>query len=1632
MVCEPHFQREPDYHADLERVPHRVPDSYHFSNNYSIPHSVQVDSAGHSTSCDLDHADAALEAGLKTIPLILNDATGGLNDAIHPAGIAANQLSKLENYYTDEKGVFLRKRKGKELIQYAPIDPQPFTTDGDTKGLWHLEESATPYDDVSANNKNFNSSLGTVTAVTGLFSNGQTFLRPQLDADGLLPDGVTPEVGSVIWNSSVAYLNGLSAVCFEAWVKLDGSMTGKPTSAGFQSSPANVVSFSDSGAALVATCRQGIASSPGQLYNGLSVCRDWDSTNNTHAGNPYFKLTIKTAGVAGTETIIRSNQVDFGRWYHVKGQYDSATGVMEIFVNGDSQATATPVGGGVIDDALSRYIVAGGCQDPLVASPSALLGLGRVFSSVQGTLDECRISSVTRAAFPFKKPRGMGFEYAGSDGTRQSVVSAEGGLYYTVGNTEWTLIQAGFSEEAYWDAVFVKDKLYLANGVDNNVAWDSDTLVTWGNPAVPPVLVLSAGTGVTAGTRRMAFTYVYGDVETGMSPYAEIENPGGNQIDMTGIPSRHSNATAVRAYATKPGDNDTWYLYREIPHDPNAEMQISGLYTAGSPAGYLTDTGGFGPADADLGGSDYPEIASVVQTAVTPKPRFLLAEHNRVFGCGILDRPYDLLWTELATPDAWRVFNFCPASANKGPLIALASFYGEIQASKSGNATLILRGDNPQNWAVFETLHQDVGCIDHWGYVRRYLEDTDRYVLAFPGRDGFYEYAGQSIRKVSKDIQKTVDRLVQNNSTRLDWTVTTQAQFQAQPFAGGSAALNVLANKYDRDGLRETPGRAGLTNQLDYIGLWEDSDVLVSGKVIAVCKGAAEGEFWFSDDASNDLWHTTDNFQTKASVAAVGGGTERIIEIVAQAADDIYWLLTDTENADGKSSDGGFIYTWDNGAAALNPIYGTKLYYDLDIPVWMESPGGNAASGRTIGRGVYQLTGSPNNIFLNHAQTLRTLVTVPTINTGGFVHPNQTVFSNPSIQGAFSSIVFNGLLSAGSNANSLSLGIGFYAFETQAPSGGTNISSQSVQYTRREFPFWRGGTFRPQAYWDSTNGRLVFLASTAEDGNGNRSTYLRTLTSAGALVNQYTAQNVTAWTTDGTSIWMQTIIPPTSAGFDGAMRQSTLATPGTIVSSAVAPNYAYTYAIRLSYNSQNTASLLGSFKYMNTGVQEFWTYQSRVQKVTTATLLPTLLGSLTANGDSGPVAKELAVQTTTPYAWFLGIDRITENPVYTVPSAATSLSVFEADAYDEDTVGIYSNLLFVPASDAAGGNLWADRLYWSVSRDTDADGDVDDAKLVQRGVPGTWTVIGTFASEAHNFGAFSAFDTFNTDFSNGSNVGGVAYEFRNAADPAALALATYQPVVANQKLAGFIPVAAYGQWRATYTWNYAVAAVTTAPYVSFVSVGYFLGAANLPRITGIHFGSRTYWTCAEDGATENNVVLVYQKNNTWTKHYGWNLKSMWMFRDQLTALEAYQYVRLESGTTDMGALIAGKARTGYIMGLVDKMISAVQANVLAFVNNLFANRPGYVKITPYQADEALTDGAWVVEIPDSDVEEPRRILGVPAIDFSFSWARAFAIEVSTSEDTTGDWVPYLGQPEEIQAIDLKLDVTEESYDIPVR
>lgn len=1610
---------------------------------------------------------------MKRVPLKINSAKGGLNNRDHPSALKGDEASVLENYYSDNEHM-LELRGGEELIQYAPIDPQVLTAvAGQTLALYNLDEAAGNVLDSSGNGNDLVTS-GLSTQAVGLLPVsgplGRFFQPPFQGGDSM--DAFTPNYAKL---PGYVGLNGLAKITMRCWFNISPLLTGKPK---VITVGAQTATYSENGAVIFGACLDDGAGIPAEIVHGFTLHRDWDATAGKNASDPYIKFTLNTIGVPGTETVITSPGLPFSRWLHLKGTYDSTTGEMVFYINGDEVGRSSPAGGGVLGS-TGTVLSVGGNRAGLMPA------VGRYFKSVFGVLDDASIENDVVTTFPFKEPRGMGFEFAKSNGTRQAIVNAETGLYWTAGNAEWTKIAEGFSGSAFWDASQLGDILYLSNGVDTPKAWDGSTLVDWGNPSVGPVLTLTGINGPPAGTRRMKFTYLYGSYETGPSPAVEIANAAGKTIEVSQIDPRHANCTGVRIYVTKTSDLNTYYLWREIAHTPGAQMNVSGPFVSGG--SYLLDTGAYGvAADASLGGAGYPAMSAFVATAAVPKGKFLLAEHRRVWTCGMENDQYSDFWSEIGAPDVMLAISFVRADTNKGPLTGQASFYGEIHASKDGNATLILRGDRPSNWRQFETLHPDVGAIDHWSYVRRYLVDTDKYVLCFAGRDGFYEYAGVKIRKVSDKIAATEKSLAQKNGTRLEYVQTTQADFAGAIGNGGGASDNIFAAGYDEDGFTQEPGRLKVMDQLSPIQLWGRTTAylptgVTGNKVIAYCKGADEGEFYFSTNShAQTIYRTTDNFKTATAVLTIGAGTDFIIEMVyatIAGKANIFAFVSDTNEA-------GSLYRILDpvGAGGVGPVttqIHNGLYWKSDTlfqfasnPVAGSQGVGGLVDGVLPGidpaaptsKGFHyigvppQLTGlvASNNVYTDHAQSLYLSFNVTTARAAILGSASLTGVANVNrafdvLHNTYTAVPvgFHSVRDSASQiargTNPTDKGFAYYA----AIGGITN--GFRVQFTRRESALWQGGSFRPQAFWDSTNSKLWYVAGSAEDANGNRNTtlYSHNLAAATAVA---TSTSYMALATDGVNAWFTDTTPDTTNnnGFFPRLRKvvlasSTLSTVGFLaISGGAATNY---LPMRLSYNA-NTGFLLVSGKSFNVSSRNSYQWQGFLAKADVLGNF-TVLKTFTQNNDAGAFPIETAYQTGVPYNHFavmqnvqagetVAVYKVGKNMAAPVAPITVSADVVEykAGSLFNGVKGCMSNLLFVPSSGGAGNYLWADRIYWSPTLDTDGDGAVDEAKPHQLGVPGDWEVWAFYAGQKANLGVFTAFDSLDSDYN-----GMLDFQLWNGATAAnlwdgAMFSTTGQPLQANNKIASvvFNPVQPWVQWGVKFTWIYSETNESRpdAPYLDFVSLGYFTGNGTLPRVVGVHWGGRTYWSVARNQSSKNNLVVCYQKNNTWTLITGWEMKSMFLFRNQLVGLEAYQFVRLEQGQTDLGAQIRGRYRSGYLMGYVDKSISGVQANVLAYINADFPNKNGYVIITPYGGDDALSAGKWAVPIPVGATKEPRRVKGSPYTSFINKWARAFAVQLESSPDTSGSWVPVIGQTEVIQELDLFLDVTGESYDLVVK
>lgn len=1603
--------------------------------------NIYADDADTMDAASYPRYNVARETGylMQVREIKLNDLSGGLNQRDFPSKLKANEAAELENWITDEGGLG-KKRFGKSLVQYAPIDPQVFVTDANTLGIWSFDELVSTDNvlDSSGNANNLNFGFAGAPSEKALFPIATPLGRKGIIAGPLVGDG------SRFQNSNGLGFHGLTKMTLEGMIKIPSTYTGKPYVVNRNNTD---FTLSQSGVILAGgSALKSIGGYVSAFENGFRIFRDWDATESKDASDPYLKFRLQTSGIPGTVTEVTSLALPFDVMLHIKATYDDSTRQLQLFVNGQLHAEATVNGGGAIfsTETGSNFYVFGDYKYQYAMGSA-------IAESSEVIMDEWRLSNSVRTGFPFKEPRGIIPEFIKSDGTRQNICAAEDGLYYTINDGDWVKIGDGFDTLADWDFKQFGDIMYMSNGVDDPYAWDGTTLKPMGEAITAPLLTEAAsGTTPAIGTYQYAFTYWFTeDIETGPSLVETITTVGAHNINIDELLMRHSNCILIRVYRTKTG-SDIFYLIREIVNDAEADKAtMTGLYVDnGSPA---DDKGADGVPDGTLGTGDYVEMDSVVATTRMRKWKYAAVNYERFFMAGMSDSQYDLDFSEIGAPDVRPALSFVTAKTDRGPLVALATYYGEIHASKDGKATLVLRGDNPNNWRQFETLHPEIGCVDHWSYVHRTLgreegSSTDRYMLTFMALDGFYGYLGGEFFKISDILGPFINSLGATASARQQYTTSQLAEWLDRFHNGGSVTKNIYNSLANTDGLIQEPGTLQIVDQLDYIGLWDrtanSNPAGVSGKVLAIAKSADEGEFYFSTDGDdNVVFFTPDNFQTATALPVAPGITgefiHHIVRTLIGAVENLFVFTSDTDEKGG-------VYRIEDprGASgigpnlsdfALGPFYwksDTRFRFNTGSPTSQSTatftdffdPNGSLSG--FVNKNFY-LLGNPGripnsgrNIYLNHAQK----IFLSFANTS-FLH----LFYNPDLTGASASLTGNLRVNNGytdiavpyisvrdpANFHQVTGGAAAFVYD-ELSSGGYFMYAQ-----RRDTALWQGGVCSPQAFYDTVNDRLWFVAGTAPDAvTGIISNKLWSYTLAGAGTAVATTDGHIALTKDGASTYF-TALTTVQGGVSVTLKKSLLSSLAVTTVAALQNNKLF---YRLEYDS-NSGKILGTGKYFDLmSIYDIYNYTGFIDSLTIAGV-STSLKSFASQPDGGYFPLEIAVQTVTPFAAYVVMQNYTTatDAVYAIASpfsAAGNVMAYRAEAYAgistaQNANRIITKLIFVENSGLAGSNLWADRLYWG-SRVSGTD----LGSLIQLGMPGEWTVIGVYLGEQKNIGSFSALGKFLADFS-----GEVDFDFSNAADAASLA-AAFVSQAPNTKILGFPVPGAFLQWRVTMTWEYG----EDVPRVEFVNIEYYVnGSPQNPRVVGMHYRGRTYWAVSTDGSTKNNLVLVYQKNNTWTTYTGWRIKGFGTFGNNMVALEDFQYVQLEDGLTDIGNLIEFNVLTGGIMDEPrDKAMREVIANVQSYVNGLFPDRPAYIKVLTVRAGEDLEDTTRIIEVPTDAAEVPSQVTAFPVLTdpqefIGNGWARAMQIRVKTSDEAA--YVPPVNQAEKIEQLLIRLYVS---------
>lgn len=151
----------------------------------------------------------------------------------------------------------------------------------------------------------------------------------------------------------------------------------------------------------------------------------------------------------------------------------------------------------------------------------------------------------------------------------------------------------------------------------------------------------------------------------------------------------------------------------------------------------------------------------------------------------------------------------------------------------------------------------------------------------------------------------------------------------------------------------------------------------------------------------------------------------------------------------------------------------------------------------------------------------------------------------------------------------------------------------------------------------------------------------------------------------------------------------------------------------------------------------------------------------------------------------------------------------------------------------------------------------------------SWSLTANLISQVIDTGTVPAgWDLFQDTHS--SNGGTVLFEMRTASTIPGLTGATWF----TQTNGAFItaPVFQYAQWRVTITSH-----ANQVPLVESVTVNWLIQNVASIRVASLFYKKQYYLAAAEFDQTVNNIVFIYDENNTWKVFRGLNINTMGTF-----------------------------------------------------------------------------------------------------------------------------------------------------------
>lgn len=341
--------------------------------------------------------------------------------------------------------------------------------------------------------------------------------------------------------------------------------------------------------------------------------------------------------------------------------------------------------------------------------------------------------------------------------------------------------------------------------------------------------------------------------------------------------------------------------------------------------------------------------------------------------------------------------------------------------------------------------------------------------------------------------------------------------------------------------------------------------------------------------------------------------------------------------------------------------------------------------------------------------------------------------------------------------------------------------------------------------------------------------------------------------------------------------------------------------------TQSTTNLNGSFSLSLTG-RRYWRVKllltSSVQQATPSIGLTTL-----AFNTTGTWISEVIDHTTD----ITSLDLL--NLVASIPAGSATITI--ATSSDNITYSPFTSL----------GSAVALR-YSKIQIVLTSDGansvtpTVSSAQL-------NWSLVSNFISQVIDTGSVIAgWDLFQDTHT--TNGGTILFEMRTASTVPGLTGATWFTVTNGAFITA--PPNQFAQWRVTITSH-----ANQVPIVDSVTLNWLVQDVASIRVASLFFDRSYYLAAAEYGQTFNNIVFVFDENNTWKVFRGLNINTMGTFfndayygsstigklvkwLDFVTTTDQGTNIELDLRTKAFSSEVGDETKTKFLRHLVCKFV----------------------------------------------------------------------------------------------------------------